>query len=116
MVVVAAWLLLPFLLSTVLTWWARRYALRRNLLDEPGERRSHDTATPRGGGIAIVACMLVAMAWLAISRPGYLLPMAALAVGLVLVAGIGWVDDHRPLSAWSRLVVQAVSGLILAFL
>ncbi|PSD26841.1 hypothetical protein C7E17_24315, partial [Stenotrophomonas maltophilia] len=29
------------------------------LLDQPGERRSHSVATPRGGGIAIVISLLV---------------------------------------------------------
>ena len=42
------------LLSALLTWAARGYALRQQLMDQPGERRSHSVATPRGGGIAIV--------------------------------------------------------------
>ncbi len=47
------------LLSAALTWAARGYALRRQLFDQPGERRSHSVATPRGGGIAIVISLLV---------------------------------------------------------
>ena len=34
--------------------------------------------------------------------------------GLLLVAGIGWWDDHRPLSPWLRLGVQAVAATMLA--
>jgi UDP-N-acetylmuramyl pentapeptide phosphotransferase/UDP-N-acetylglucosamine-1-phosphate transferase len=34
--------------------------------------------------------------------------------GLLIVAGIGWWDDHRPLSPWLRLAVQAVAALMLA--
>ena len=37
-------------------------ALRRKLFDQPGERRSHAVATPRGGGIAIVVTLLLAAA------------------------------------------------------
>ena len=36
------------------TAWAIAYARRRGMLDQPGERRSHATATPRGGGIGTV--------------------------------------------------------------
>src|SRR5690606_16772733 len=93
---------------------ARRYAVRRDLLDHPGERRSHVVATPRGGGIGIVIAMLAAMGLLAWWSPGWSLPMALAATGLLLVAGIGWLDDHRPLTPWSRLVVHAIASGLLA--
>src|SRR3546814_17852318 len=35
------------------------------------------------------------------------------AAGLLLVAGIGWLDDHRPLTPWSRLAVHAVASCLL---
>src|SRR3546814_13894224 len=81
---------------------ARGYALRRALLDHPGERRSHVVPTPRGGGIGIVLAMLVAMGLLAYADRGQTLAMVLSAAGLLLVAGIGWLADHRPLSPWSR--------------
>ena len=104
---VAAWCLAHFAVGALGTWAARRYAMRRNLVDLPGERRSHAVATPRGGGIAIVASALIAFGWLVVFQ---LLPArtaALLATGLVLVAAIGWLDDHRPLSPWPRLAVHA---------
>ena len=115
MAAVTTWLLLPFLLSVVTTWLARRYALRANLLDQPGDRRSHSVATPRGGGISIVFCMLMSMGWIAVTQPGYAVSMAGLAAGLVFVAGIGWLDDHRPLSPLVRLLFQALAGLVLGW-
>ena len=36
------------------------------------------------------------------------------ATGLLLVAGIGWWDDHRPLPAWPRLLVHALAAGCLA--
>src|SRR5690606_40516100 len=45
----AALFLGPAAAGAGLTWLALRYARRRGLLDEPGERRSHSVATPRGG-------------------------------------------------------------------
>lgn len=110
----SSWLLLHFAAAAVGTWLARAYALRGNLMDHPGERRSHAHATPRGGGIAIVACVLTGGAWLWWRDPAAGVLMPAFLIGLTLVAGIGWWDDHRPLSPWSRLAVQIVAAALLA--
>lgn len=111
----AAWLALHFCIGFAGTWLARRYAWRRNLLDQPGERRSHVVATPRGGGIAIVASWLVALAIVVGRSPELAAPLAATGAGLLLVAAIGWVDDHRPLSPWWRLGVHALAAGSLAW-
>ena len=71
-----SWILLHFAVAVAGTWLAIRYAVRRNLLDQPGERRSHAMATPRGGGIAIVAAVLLGMVWLAARQPEHALPLA----------------------------------------
>lgn len=106
------WCLLHLLLAAVSTWVLRRYALGRQLVDLPGERRSHQVPTPRGGGMAIVVAVLAGLAYAALVFP---LPIAmtlgGFAVGLVCVAGIGWWDDHRPLSASLRLLVHVAAGL-----
>ncbi|HZW17552.1 MAG TPA: glycosyltransferase family 4 protein [Luteimonas sp.] len=112
--VAIAWLALLFVASLAGTVAARRYAIRRDLLDHPGERRSHVVATPRGGGIGIVVAMLGALGLLAWWNPAQALPMALAATGLLLVSGIGWIDDHRPLTPWSRLAVHAVASVLLA--
>jgi UDP-N-acetylmuramyl pentapeptide phosphotransferase/UDP-N-acetylglucosamine-1-phosphate transferase len=111
----AGWFALHLSIGIVGTWLARRYALHRQLVDQPGERRSHDTPTPRGGGISIVASMLLALCGLAAWFPGHAALLLATAAGRALVAGIGWVDDHRPLPPWPRLLVQAVAALLLAW-
>lgn len=93
--------------------WALGHARRHGLIDAPGERRSHAVETPRGGGVGIVlACLggLLAMALDDAGNAGWLL----IAAGLALVAGIGWLDDHRPLPAWPRLGVHALAALLLA--
>lgn len=110
----AGWLLLHLTIGAAGTWLARRYALRRRMLDQPGDRRSHCVATPRGGGIAIAAALLLAALWQAwrmhaAAEPGAL-PVAAFALGLLLVAGSGWLDDHRPVSPWVRLAVHALAS------
>ena len=110
----AVWLALFFAVACAGTWLARRYALHRDLLDHPGERSSHVVPTPRGGGIAIVVALLAACAWLAPRTPGPASWLVATAIGLALVAGIGWIDDHRPLSPWLRLGVHALAAAVLA--
>src|SRR5690606_2727313 len=89
------------------------YALRRQLIDQPGARRSHQEATPRGGGIAIVLVLLVALVALAAQSPARIRELALAGAGLVLVAGIGWIDDHRPLSATLRLCVHVLAAGLL---
>jgi UDP-N-acetylmuramyl pentapeptide phosphotransferase/UDP-N-acetylglucosamine-1-phosphate transferase len=108
------WLALHFLLVLAGTWWVRRYALRTKLLDHPGERRSHKTATPRGGGLAIVIAMLAALSWLAVASADQWVMFTTTAIGLVLVASVGWADDHRPLSVSARLIAHLVAGLLVA--
>jgi UDP-N-acetylmuramyl pentapeptide phosphotransferase/UDP-N-acetylglucosamine-1-phosphate transferase len=101
--------------SAALTEAAIRYARRRVLLDQPGQRRSHRVPTPRGGGMGIVAVALLLLGFFAIA-PTADMPraqvLAALA-GLVLVSLIGWWDDHRALPALPRLAVHALAALVL---
>ena len=111
---VLQWLALHGLLALAATWLARRYALARRLVDEPGERRSHAVATPRGGGISIVLAMLAALAALQLRLPGAPPSLWLVAAGLAAVAAVGWIDDHRPLSPWGRLAVHAVAAALLA--
>ena len=100
-----------FALSSFATGWARAHARRRGLLDLPGDRRSHDLPTPRGGGIGIALAGLCACGWLAwTDGSGW----TWIGAGLALVAGTGWWDDHRPLPAWPRLFAHALAGAWLA--
>lgn len=109
------WIGLHLALGLIGTWLARRYALHRGLLDQPGDRRSHVMATPRGGGIAIVIAVLLGLGWLILRAPDNVSFLGAAAIGLALVAGVGWIDDHRPLSPWIRLAVHALAATMLAF-
>lgn len=101
-------LLLPPLIA-----WLRR----RAVWDLPNARSSHDTATPRGGGIAVIVAILAAGAvWLTLhpdTATGLALPAAA------MLALVSWIDDRRAggLPASQRLAAQAVAiGFILFLL
>lgn len=100
---------LSFLLTGIATWYARR----RGMLDHPGERHSHRMATPRGGGVGLVAAFLLAVHLLAPGEaPGWWRACAVPCV--VILAGTGWWDDHASLGAGIRFLIQlAVSFLLL---
>lgn len=102
----AAWAVAALGISALGAAWAIAHARRRGLIDLPGERRSHRTATPRGGGVGIVAATLL---------PLCLLGWWPVALGLALVAGAGWWDDHRPLPIAIRLAAHAAAGSALAW-
>lgn len=83
---------------------------RRAILDHPGERSSHTTPTPRGGGLAVVGVVLLAWAAVQVQTPTLgLWPLIAAATGL---AALSWVDDLRDLSAGIRLVGQIAAALV----
>ncbi|MBW8823115.1 MAG: glycosyltransferase family 4 protein [Xanthomonadales bacterium] len=93
---------------------ALRYARREQVLDHPQERSNHAMPTPRGGGIAMVAVMAGVFAWLAHAHAGERLVLLAMLAGLVLVGAIGWLDDHRPVSARIRLAVHVLAAVLVA--
>ena len=95
---------------------ALAYARRRQLVDQPGERRSHSVATPRGGGAGIVLAVLLAALAACWLLPGWRVELGVACLGLLLVAGIGWWDDHRPLPALLRLCVHMLAGSLLGWL
>ena len=100
--------------SAVLTAATRYYALRKSLLDAPGPRRSHNTPTPRGGGLGLVLTIILAgVVWL-VRHHGENSSIAGCLAGLSLVAAIGWIDDHRSLPAGLRLAVHVVAAALAA--
>ena len=97
----------------VLTPWAMRLAFRRNLLDHPGEHKSHDTAIPYLGGVAIVTTFslmvaVISLVWPPNSGLGELLVVLTAAVFLALV---GLVDDVRQVSPLWRIVAEVVVAI-----
>jgi UDP-N-acetylmuramyl pentapeptide phosphotransferase/UDP-N-acetylglucosamine-1-phosphate transferase len=83
---------------------------RRAILDHPNHRSSHQTPTPRGGGLAVVPIVLAAWAAPLLIEPqgAYAALIAALA-GAGGLAALSWIDDLRSLPAASRFAAQAVA-------
>ncbi|EGW53868.1 MraY family glycosyltransferase [Candidatus Endoriftia persephonae] len=99
--------LLVFLGSLQLTGLMHRYALRRGLMDIPNARSSHLVPTPRGGGLAFVSSLMLAVlgsylmgGWASLG--GRELALALWGGGL-LIALLGFWDDHGHIPARWRL-------------
>lgn len=103
------------LLSLALTFGLRRYAIARKLIDVPNSRSSHVIPTPRGGGVAIVISFLLAnVALLAVGVISLPFFMAVFFPGVV-VATLGFVDDHGHVSARWRLLGHFAAALGVLF-
>jgi UDP-N-acetylmuramyl pentapeptide phosphotransferase/UDP-N-acetylglucosamine-1-phosphate transferase len=103
-VVVAA--LVSALLIVTLYPWLARYALAK-----PNARSSHRTPTPQGGGIAVVAATVIAVAvalgFLSLGvTPGW--PLLSIIAAALAMACLGAIDDIRPLPVGPRLLLQAI--------
>ena len=98
------------LLAAVLTGAVYRAARTGRMLDVPNLRSSHTTATPRGGGIAIVAAATLGLLVLALlGRISYEL-LLALVAGGGAVGAIGLADDKYGLPAGLRLTVHVLAA------
>lgn len=108
---------LAFAISALGARAALSYSRRRGLIDIPNYRSSHAIPTPRGGGIGIVAAVLVAAGLETLRNPtGFELQLAAVAAAIILLAAVGWVDDHGSASITLRFSIHVASGLAVALL
>ena len=99
-------------LSLFLTPMAIRFALKRRILDVPGEHKSHLTPIPYLGGVAIVlsfSVIVIVAASLDSSTQATGELVKVLGIGLGLAA-MGLVDDLRRLPALLRLLLEVGAG------
>ena len=101
-------------LCAMLTPWVMRLALSKNLLDHPGDHKSHDTPVPYLGGVAIVTTfalmvVVVSLVWPPNSGRNELLVVLTVAVFLALV---GLVDDLRHVSPRWRIVAEVAAAVV----
>ncbi len=103
--------LFVFVVSCLLVGALYRYALAKNLIDNPNERSSHNVPTPRGGGLAIVLAFFMSLLILAGKyNIDYLLLVCFIGSG-VLVALIGFIDDHQHIAARWRLLAHFIAAI-----
>ena len=80
-----------------------------NIIDRPNERSSHSTIVLRGGGVIFPLSMLV---WICLQGVygewGMVLDYLPFLIGLVIIAGISFIDDIHSLPDSVRLIAQFV--------
>ena len=89
-----------------------------NIIDKPNERSSHSTIVLRGGGIIFAISMVI---WSLTPFPsptseGSIMLIAAywpFMLGLLLIAGVSFIDDIHSLPDSLRMVVQIASILLM---
>lgn len=112
--------------TVLVTPLVRRLSLRLGLVDRPGGRKVHTEPISRLGGVAIFAGVMAAvLVQLAGERlldwPGAFLggitagvSLIGVFVGLVIMFGVGFLDDLYDLSPGFKLAGQVVAALIVA--
>ncbi len=100
----AIWL--PFLVAASCTGFSIPLAHALGILDQPGHIKIHTRATPRFGGLGIVAGVLVTVLVLR------LMPAFA-AAGLAVIALTGALDDKLSITPTQKLIGELAAGLLL---
>jgi UDP-GlcNAc:undecaprenyl-phosphate GlcNAc-1-phosphate transferase len=104
--------LYAFLVAGAVAWLlvspAEALARRIGAIDHPGERSLHQAPTPKLGGLAILAGVLVAgLIWLPWNDG-----IRAILGGAIVIAAVGVVDDVFDLRPLPKLLGQTVAALI----
>ena len=103
--------LLLLLLSFLLTYFIKNYALKKSLVAHVNERSSHSIPTPHGGGIAIALTWFAGLIYLFVFDKIEPTLFYALLVG-ALISIVSFFDDIYELSARLRLAVQSAVTVV----
>lgn len=103
--------LVAFGVTLLLTPLAIRIARRTGFYDRPVGYKGHANPTPYLGGTAVVAGLLVASALFGSGSDAF----APIAIGAVVLLGVGTIDDRYALGPLTRLAIEvAVGGVLFA--
>ena len=101
--------MIAFLATSFFIYFFRSRAATLGLVDRPSNRKRHEADVPVIGGIAILAGFLLTY----FSTTGLTAEMQWFIVTALLLTGVGVVDDVASLSHKTRLLVQAIAGLLM---
>ena len=110
-------IILSFLTAFTLTYFAIpsiiNIAKKKNLTDEPNERRSHTVSTPSLGGIAIFAGVIFSIIlWTPFGLFG---DLQYILCAFIIIFLIGAKDDIMPISPNKKLIGEILAASILVF-
>jgi Fuc2NAc and GlcNAc transferase len=104
--------LVLFALSFGFIWCFKFYACKHNLVDHPNQRSSHVIPTVSGGGVVFVILWLLYVLYSCFIGIVSLQSMLVFLPGAFLVALIGFVDDHKQISARWRFLIYLIAATI----
>ena len=96
-----------FLVSFSLTYFIKKYAIKKSLVAEVNERSSHSVPTPHGGGIALALTWFGGLLYLYFTSQLEANLFYALMLGAI-ISIVSFFDDLYELSAKLRLLAQAL--------
>jgi UDP-GlcNAc:undecaprenyl-phosphate GlcNAc-1-phosphate transferase len=109
----------------------RKWCLRTNLVDNPGQRKIHSDPVPLAGGFAVLTGILLPLVGgaiclklgiIKISSAGLIVhgvdrravELAVIALGAVAITILGWLDDKHELKALPKFLGQIVVAIAVA--
>jgi len=102
-------LIISFLILTVISILYYKYAIKTNIIDNPNHRSSHTKPTIRGGGIVFfIAVLLFVIFQKEISYPYFFIGFLGLSI-------IGFIDDKKELSAKLRFPFQLLAVALILY-
>jgi len=84
----------------------RRLALRTEMIDRPGQRKSHSQPTPLLGGLAIYAAVILTL--ILLGDRFYIHQVVGIFVGATFISFLGLWDDRSALPARLKLLGQLI--------
>ena len=104
-----------FSVSVWLTAWAKEYSIKHQLLDVPSSRGSHQVVKPRGGGIAIIIPVIIVVFISMLFVGQHYREYGTLILVLIMLASIGWLDDHNDQPVLRRIGVHLLTGAVVLY-
>lgn len=97
-----------FLVTYLLTPWARKISQKCGMVAIPNHRKMHETPVPYGGGIAIVLGFLAAF----IILGAYNQQTLGFILGAFVIVVIGIFDDLKEIRALPKFLFQSVAAIV----
>ncbi len=104
---------LPTLIACYGLAWPVWFWLRsQGVVDKPNARSSHSVPTVRGGGIAIILTILGAVVFNAVATQNCDGPLAAIALAVLGLAVVSFIDDLRSVPALLRFGAHGAAAVV----
>ncbi|ADE30399.1 undecaprenyl-phosphate alpha-N-acetylglucosaminyltransferase (mraY2) [Rickettsia prowazekii str. GvV257] len=104
----SALFIFSFIATTILTYILTKYLPTIGLVDVPSNRRSHNKITPRGGGLAIVIVVMIALSGFEYIMSHNLVNSIKILPLLLVIASISFLDDLKAVPILIRLIVHLI--------